>query len=203
MARTHAAGRVIAGAARGIRLTAPGSVTRPLADRVKQALFAILEPKLRGRAVLDLYAGSGAGGIEALSRGASSVVFVERDRDAVAAIVRNLAATGLAGGRAEVVRSEVVTYLHRAASAAPPAPAPPAYGVVLVDPPYDRPDELEAALEAVAGAGPGVILAADGLLVAKHFWKTPPAGPRLLRSTRQERFGETMLTFYRWAEEDG
>lgn len=200
MARPRAAGRVIAGAARGIRLAAPSSATRPLADRVKQTLFAILEPELRGRSVLDLYAGSGASGIEALSRGASAVVFVERNQVAVAAIVRNLEATGLASSRARVVRTEVGAYLARASS---PAAEPSRYGIVLVDPPYDRPDELGRVLEAVAGAGRGVILAADGVLVAKHFWKTPPAGVRLLRSVREERFGETMLTFYRWAEEDG
>ena len=71
------AGRVIAGTARGIRLEAPGPGTRPLADRVKQTLFAILEPDLPGARVLDLFAGSGAAGIEALSRGAASVTFVE------------------------------------------------------------------------------------------------------------------------------
>ena len=91
------AGRVIAGSARGIRLVAPGEGTRPLADRVKQTLFAILEPDLAGAAVLDLFAGSGAAGIEALSRGAARVVFVERDRAAVAAIGRS--ATRLRGCR--------------------------------------------------------------------------------------------------------
>ncbi|MFL5678988.1 MAG: RsmD family RNA methyltransferase, partial [Chloroflexota bacterium] len=68
------AGRVIAGTARGIRLVAPGEGTRPLADRVKETLFAILEPELRGARFLDLFAGSGAAGIEALSRGADAAV---------------------------------------------------------------------------------------------------------------------------------
>ena len=76
------AGRVIAGTARGIRLEAPGPGTRPLADRVKQTLFAILEPDLPGARVLDLFAGSGAAGIEALSRGAASATFVEHDAGA-------------------------------------------------------------------------------------------------------------------------
>ena len=74
------AGRVIAGTARSIRLDAPGPGTRPLADRVKQTLFAILEPDLPGARFLDLFAGSGAAGIEALSRGAAHATFVERDR---------------------------------------------------------------------------------------------------------------------------
>jgi 16S rRNA (guanine(966)-N(2))-methyltransferase RsmD len=84
------AGRVIGGTARSIRLEAPGAGTRPLADRVKQTLFAILEPELRGARFLDLFAGSGAGGIEALSRGASHATFVERDAGAVKSIKANL-----------------------------------------------------------------------------------------------------------------
>ena len=83
------AGRVIAGTARGIRLQAPGPGTRPLADRVKQTLFAILEPDLRGARVLDLFAGSGAAGIEALSRGAASATFVEHDAGAARVIGSN------------------------------------------------------------------------------------------------------------------
>ena len=73
---------MIAGSAKGIRLRAPGPGTRPLSDRVKQTLFAILEPELEGARVLDLFAGSGAGGIEALSRGAASATFVEHDSGA-------------------------------------------------------------------------------------------------------------------------
>src|SRR3990170_8864991 len=108
------AGRVIAGSARGIRLTAPGEGTRPLGDRVKQTLFAILEPDLIGARVLDLFAGSGAIGIEALSRGASAVVFVERSAEACRVIERNLVATHLSSARARVVRAEVVDYLASA-----------------------------------------------------------------------------------------
>ena len=93
------AGRVIAGSAKGVRLTAPGPGTRPLADRVKQTLFGILEPELEGAAVLDLFAGSGAGGIEALSRGAASAVFVERDAGAVRVIAENLRRILKAGDR--------------------------------------------------------------------------------------------------------
>ena len=82
------AGRVIAGRARGIRLAGPGGETRPLGDRVKQTLFAILEPDLPDARVLDLFAGSGAAGLEALSRGAGHVTFVERDPAAVRVIAR-------------------------------------------------------------------------------------------------------------------
>ncbi|HEX5148810.1 MAG TPA: RsmD family RNA methyltransferase, partial [Candidatus Limnocylindrales bacterium] len=90
------AGRVIAGTARGIRLEAPGPGTRPLGDRVKQTLFAMLEPDLPGARTLDLFAGSGAAGIEALSRGAGHVTFVERDPAAIRVIAANLTRTHLA-----------------------------------------------------------------------------------------------------------
>ncbi len=102
------AGRVIAGSARGVRLVAPGEGTRPLADRVKQTLFAILEPDLEGARVLDLFAGSGAGGIEALSRGAASATFVEKDQGAASVIDANLRATGLAGEAVAIVRWDVI-----------------------------------------------------------------------------------------------
>jgi len=188
------AGRVIAGTARGRPLVAPGAGTRPLGDRVKQALFAILEPDLRGRAFLDLFAGSGAAGIEALSRGAAGAVFVDRDRGAVDVLERNLAATRLGGPAATVVRSDVGTWLSSGAAAHGP------FGIAIVDPPYDRPDELVGALRGIADAGPGGILAADGVVVAKHASRgSPPAEVGLLRSARDRRFGDTTLTFYRWA----
>jgi len=97
------AGRVIAGRARGIRLAGPGEGTRPIGDRVKQTLFAILDPDLPGCAFLDLYAGSGAAGIEALSRGAASATFVERDPSATAVI----AALRNAVGRLHALRTEL------------------------------------------------------------------------------------------------
>src|SRR5207244_100102 len=110
------AGRVIAGTARGIRLLAPGPGTRPLADRVKQTLFAILEPELPGAVVLDLFTGSGAAGIEALSRGAQSAVFVEKDAGAARVIAENLRRTRLAGPRVAVVRGDVLRWLALLAS---------------------------------------------------------------------------------------
>jgi 16S rRNA (guanine966-N2)-methyltransferase len=189
------AGRVIAGAARGVRLIGPGEGTRPLGDRVKQTLFAILEPQVRGRPFLDLYAGSGAAGIEALSRGASGAVFVESDRKAIQAIHRNLEATGLAGPSVIVSDRRVGSWLTRVGGAAGP------FSAVVVDPPYDAPAELNRALAGIAAAGRAVVLAEDGIVVAKHFWKEPPEANPLLRSFRQERFGETALSFYRWADD--
>jgi len=184
------AGRVIAGSARGIQLTAPGAGTRPLADRVKQTLFAILEPDLPGARVLDLFAGSGAGGIEALSRGAAAAVFVERDAAAVSTIRANLARAHLAGPAAIVVQAEVGRWL---AGASGPVAGP--YDVVIVDPPYDRPELLH---ETLATVGQGRLLGRRPVVVTKHFWKDRPAAQvGLLRSTRERRFGETALTFYR------
>jgi 16S rRNA (guanine966-N2)-methyltransferase len=196
------AGRVIAGVARGRRLAAPGAGTRPLTDRVKQSLFAIIEPDLRGRRFLDLFAGSGAGGIEALSRGATEAVFVEQHPGALHMIERNLRTASLLGPRAVIVAKDVLGWLADAAATGAP------FGAVLVDPPYDRPELLQRTVEAIATAGPGAILASDGVLVAKHFRKDGPAARiGLLRSFRRERFGETALAFYRWTpgegEEDG
>jgi 16S rRNA (guanine966-N2)-methyltransferase len=117
--------RVVAGRFKGRRLAAPrGTRTRPTADRVREALFSILGD-VGGARVLDLYAGSGALGIEALSRGAGSAVFVERDAKAVAAIERNLAAVGV---EETLVRQDVERFLARADGA---------FDLVFCDPPYD------------------------------------------------------------------
>ena len=116
--------RVVAGEHRGRRLAAPrGSGTRPTADRVREAIFSILGP-VEGLRVLDLFAGSGALGIEALSRGAASAVFVDRDRRAVAAVRANLSSLGI---EASVVEREVAAYLR-----AGPGP----FDLVFADPPY-------------------------------------------------------------------
>ncbi len=182
------AGRVIAGSAKGVRLAAPGPGTRPLADRVKQTLFAVLDPELEGALVLDLFAGSGAGGIESLSRGAARAVFVEKDGGAARVVADNLRRASVAD-RGEVVRRDALAWLADPGGAAAAGP----FDVVLVDPPYADTDALVHALELV---GPHV--AAGGVVVAKHFWRNPPpAATGLLASVRERRFGETALTFYR------
>jgi 16S rRNA (guanine966-N2)-methyltransferase len=187
------AGRVIAGTARSIRLEAPGPGTRPLGDRVKQTLFAILEPDLPGARFLDLFAGSGAAGIEALSRGAGAAIFVEQDRTAVQMIHANLDRTDLAAtGRATVERADVLKWLRD-----PKRRREPPIDIALVDPPYDDTAPMTAALEAL-----GPLLAGDARVVAKHFWRTPPpATVGLLASERERRFGDTALTFYRRTED--
>jgi 16S rRNA (guanine966-N2)-methyltransferase len=186
------AGRVIAGSAKGVRLAAPGTGTRPFTDRVKQTLFAILEPELEGAVVLDLFAGSGAGGIEALSRGAARATFVEHDAGAARVIAENLRRTRLEPlGR--VVRRDAVAWLAAPDGAAADGP----FDLVLVDPPYADTGALVRALELVAPhVRPG------GRVIAKHFWRDPPPpAAGLLASERERRFGETALTFYRRAEE--
>jgi 16S rRNA (guanine(966)-N(2))-methyltransferase RsmD len=188
---TPQAGRVIAGTARSIRLDAPGPGTRPLADRVKQTLFAILEPDLAGANVLDLFAGSGAAGIEALSRGAASATFVERDARTVRVIEANLERTGLAT-TARVIRADAVPWLTDASSL---DEAP--FDILIVDPPYADREALLAALTALVP-----MLAPDARVVAKHFWRdVPPRRVGLLASERERRFGETSLTFYRRTED--
>jgi 16S rRNA (guanine966-N2)-methyltransferase len=186
------AGRVIAGSAKGIRLRAPGPGTRPISDRVKQTLFAILEPDLGGARVLDLFAGSGAGGIEALSRGAASATFVEHDGGAAGVIDANLRATSLAGDRAVVIRSDALRWLDGGPYAAP-------FDVVLIDPPYAETDLLRRVLS-ILGA-PDAPLAGGARVVAKHFWRDrPPERIGMLAVERDRRFGETALTFYRRTE---
>jgi 16S rRNA (guanine966-N2)-methyltransferase len=187
------AGRVIAGSARGVRLRAPGAGTRPFADRVKQTLFAILEPDLPGARVLDLFAGSGAAGIEALSRGAAVVVFVEKDPGAASVIEANLRATSLAGPAAKVMRADAIAALGRSPIAGSP------FDIVIVDPPYAETDLLARALEALGALdGP---LTPGARVIAKHFWRDrPPDRIGLLASERDRRFGETALTFYRREE---
>jgi 16S rRNA (guanine966-N2)-methyltransferase len=126
--------RVVAGEFRGRRLAAPRGVgTRPTADRVREALFSMLGD-VSGARVLDLYAGSGALGIEALSRGAESAVFVERDPRAVAAIERNLASIGL---RERVVRGDALRFL---------ATDQGMFDLVFCDPPYDSASRLAGQL---------------------------------------------------------
>ena len=189
-------GRVIAGSARGIRLAAAGAVTRPLGDRVKQTLFAILEPDLADRRVLDLFAGIGAAGIEALSRGAPGAVFVDADPHAIVAIRENLSRCHLDGAGARVVRADVARWLATDASAE--ASAGGAFGLVVIDPPYERHDLLTDTLDWIGGASADGIVSADAIVIAKSFWRdAPPDVVGLLASERTRRFGETALTFYR------
>jgi 16S rRNA (guanine(966)-N(2))-methyltransferase RsmD len=173
--------RVIAGTARGVPLAAPRDLgTRPITDRVKETLFGILGERVPDARVLDLYAGSGAVGIEALSRGAVSVDFVERGRHAIDAIRANLATTRLTDG-ARVHAMPVERYLAGGADGP--------WDLVVLDPPYDE-RAIVAPLRAVVPH-----LAPGATVVVKAFWRTPVPAVEGLTAVRERRFGETMLSF--------
>jgi 16S rRNA (guanine966-N2)-methyltransferase len=184
------AGRVIAGLARGVRLEGPrGTRTRPLTDRVKESLFGALEAEgaLDGP-FLDLFAGTGAAGIEALSRGAPAATFVEHDGANCQVIGANLRRATLAGGR--VVRADVVAYLRnlRKETDGP-------FSAALLDPPYSEP-VMVTALE-LLGDPARDWLVPGATVAVKHFWRDEPADyVGLLAKERVKRFGETALTFY-------
>jgi 16S rRNA (guanine966-N2)-methyltransferase len=171
--------RIVAGSAKGARIYAPrGHATRPTSDRVREAVFAILA-SVEGLSVLDLFAGSGALGLEALSRGAVSATFVESDPAALEAIERNLEKLGLAGAR--VVRADAVKYLAR---------TPERYDVVFLDPPYEMVESLRMPLAEHLPRS----LADGGLVVFETAAGVQPALPLPVRSTR--RHGSTQLTVY-------
>lgn len=191
------AGRVIAGRAGGIRLDAAPSGTRPLTDRVKESLFGGLEAvgALDGP-FLDLFAGSGAAGIEALSRGAPSATFVERDGRACQVIVSNLRRARLED-RGRVRRADVIAFLASPYDGEPRVP----FAACLIDPPYAQ-TVLPQTLELLGDAQRGW-LEPGASVVAKHFWRDElPATAGVLARTRAKRFGETALTFYTRSEEE-
>jgi 16S rRNA (guanine(966)-N(2))-methyltransferase RsmD len=173
--------RVISGSAGGLLLVAPKDPrTRPIADRVKETLFAILGERVSDARALDLYAGTGAIGIEALSRGAAHATFVERSREALLAIRENLARTDM-NDRASVHAGDVGAFLA--------ADSTRAFDLAFVDPPYAERAILAPLERLVPHLTPGATV------VVKHFWRTPiPQVPGLAR-WRERRFGETGLTF--------
>lgn len=187
--------RIIAGALGGRRLAVPPAGTRPTSDRVREALFSALEhdPGLAGVDVLDLCAGSGALGIEALSRGARYALFVESDRRAAAVLRRNLADLGLAGGpgnhaeiRAEVRAATVGVVLAR--------PADRAYQVVLADPPYDVPAATVSGWLADADRN-GWLAPEAAVVVERRRERRGPgfAFPEVISGTGERRYGDTVL----------
>jgi 16S rRNA (guanine966-N2)-methyltransferase len=184
--------RIIGGEGKGRRLKAPrGLDTRPTAARVRQTLFDILAARLPGCRFLDAFAGSGAVGLEALSRGAALVVFVESAAGAVAALRANAGALARAGGNVRVLRQDA-----RAALAAL-AEAGESFDVIYVDPPYAS-DLYEKALEQVGRKG---LLGEDGVVVAEHFHKRAlPERIGALARTREVRVGDHRLSFYRRQE---
>jgi 16S rRNA (guanine(966)-N(2))-methyltransferase RsmD len=182
--------RIIAGVLKGRRLTTPpGATTRPTADQVRVALMDTLAPRLLGARFLDLFAGAGGVGLEGLSRGAASAIFVEQDPRAVTALRANLSALGVEAV-ASVRRSDVlreIPALYRAGER---------FDLVFLDPPYEG-GLVEETLQALGGGG---LLLPEAWVIAQHFTKrTPPESVGVLATFRTRRFGETTLTFYRAA----
>ena len=180
--------RIIAGAYKGRRLVAPrGETTRPTADQVRIALLDTLMPWLPEARVLDLFAGAGGVGLEALSRGAAHATFVERDARAVHALRANVTTLGVERA-ARIVRDDVrraLSTLRREGGR---------FDVVFLDPPYDA-DDVATTLEALAERD---VLADGGVVVAQHLTKRAPAASfGALAAFRTRRFGETTLTFFR------
>lgn len=183
--------RIIAGSSGGRRLETPkGSRTRPTSDRVREAFFSAVQSRLgtwTGLRVLDLYAGSGAVGIEARSRGAAEATCVEQHRAAAAVIRRNAATVGLP-----------VDVAERAVSAFLATPARAAFDVVFSDPPYDLDDDaVESDLAALAGGG----WLADGALVVveRSARERPLTWPEGFDPPTTKRYGETALVLATWA----
>ena len=170
--------RIIAGSRKGHTIQAPrGRDTRPTSDRVRENVFNILGP-VEGASVLDLYAGSGAMGLEALSRGAAKAVFVDDDRDAVRAIERNLDKLRLHG---TVLCQDAVAML---------ASERRKYDLVLVDPPYDVYDDIEPQLARYLPP----LLADDAVVVVETDARTQPELPLSERTSRK--YGQTRVTVY-------
>lgn len=182
--------RIIAGKYRGRRLKSPPSLqTRPTSDRLRETLFNILAPRIEGARFLDLCAGTGAVGIEALSRGAAHVTFVDQSRRMSALIQANLKPLNVHDDEVEVVSQEALEFLSRRAKKEAVA-----FDIVLFDPPYAA--DYEVILKFI-GEHRAMILNAEGIVIAEHFSKTPiieePGGLVRYRTLKQ---GDSSLSFY-------
>lgn len=180
--------RVITGSARGMALKAPkGMDTRPTLDQVKEGIFSAIQFEVEGRRVLDLFAGSGQMGIEALSRGARSAVFVDRGAEAVKTVRENLEKTKLSE-RAKIVRADYLSYL---------AAYRETFDLIFLDPPYAE-VFLESSLKRISEID---ILSDSGIIITERpFGKALPAEiPGLYRS-RDYRYGRAAVTIYRKAQ---
>jgi 16S rRNA (guanine966-N2)-methyltransferase len=182
--------RIIAGTLRSRSLQAPpGLATRPTSDRLRETLFNVLAPRIEGAHFLDLYAGSGAVGIEAVSRGAARVVCVERAAAALKVLRANLARLQLDDERIEVSSATAKAYLSHAIWM-------PGFDIVFLDPPYDAASEYEITLGLLGGSIRG-LLRERAIVIAEHRRndKLPEAVGALSR-TRLLRQGDAALSFY-------
>lgn len=178
--------RIIAGRARSITLDVPDAGTRPTSDRVRESLFGALESAdaLRGAAVLDLYAGSGALGLEAISRGAASADLVEKGHRAATVVERNAARV------AKSVDGDAPIRVHRASAATFVRTAHGPFSLVFIDPPYDHTEaDLAETLELLAPS-----LSADATVIIERAKRSPqPVLPHGLEHVRDKRYGDTVL----------
>jgi len=175
--------RVIAGRAKGMALTAPKGqeATRPTADRVKEALFGALQFEIRGRRVLDLFAGSGALGIEALSRGAAKAIFVEKDREAILALQINLKAARCAAD-AEVWEMDYLDALEKLDTP---------FDYIFIDPPYAS-GFYRPAIETIGRRG---LLLRGGKILAEHDGSARFGD---ITEIRRKKYGKTVLSTLAW-----
>lgn len=177
--------RIISGSHKGRRLYAPSGLdVRPTSDKVKQALFNILSDRIEGASFLDLYAGIGSVGIEALSRGANRVVFVEKSKRHVGFLKKNLSLSPFAG-RFDLFCMDAIDFLKREKT--------DSFNLIFIDPPYEG-EEVEKALPLL---GEGDMIADDGTVIIQHFHKKILA-ERIgrLRFIKRYKYGETVLSFY-------
>jgi 16S rRNA (guanine(966)-N(2))-methyltransferase RsmD len=191
--------RIIAGSLRSRTLEAPpGVATRPTSDRLRETLFNVLAPRMEGAALLDLYAGSGAVGLEALSRGAARVGFVERAPAALKVLRGNLERLGIASGF-HIHAATVGAFLRRAAAAGPKSEhheKRERYEVVFLDPPWDAAEEYAATLGLLGGSAAGLL--ADGALVIAEHRRKERLADRYgsLERTRLLEQGDAALSFF-------
>ena len=179
--------RIIAGAAKGRRLRGPPAGTRPFMDRNREALFSSLGPDVVGTAVLDLYAGVGSLGLEALSRGAASATFVESSPQAVVALRENLAAVGLGG---EVVVGDVADFVSGGRGR---------YDLVFVDPPYELPlaSVEEVLAELVDRLNPEAVV-----VLHRRSGDRPPAIPATMSLIWERQYGDALIWRYTMTAEE-
>jgi 16S rRNA (guanine966-N2)-methyltransferase len=182
--------RVIAGEAKGTRLKSPGTGTRPMTDRVKEAVFSSLGD-FSGLQILDLYAGSGSLGLEALSRGAKKATFVESAREAILSLERNIEATSMAS-RSEVVWADVGATIAR--------PADERMDLIFVDPPYSmNKDEVLRTLESIVTGG---FLADDGKVVMHRPGKESKLSPFGLEVVWERDYGQATVSVFSHEDEE-
>jgi len=169
--------RIIAGKAKGRKLAAPRSGTRPFTGRAREAVFSVLGSRVAGAAVLDLFAGSGSLGLEALSRGARSVLFVEQDRAAIRILEQNLAAVGLGG---TTVRSDVGPFLTRDRGT---------YDLVFIDPPFAMEDPV---VDRIVALVDDHVPAGGIVVVHRRAGGSPPKSDNL-QSAEPRRYGDSEI----------